>query len=181
MTEKLTQNQLAEYYQVGIATIRRAKADGVDIHDRDAFAAHIRTKKKYPPAWVNGPPWEQDEQPNTEQYELTDEERELMQQVRDAPNYDVARTLKTKIDSLMGIKKMAILDGDYVHRDEVKADLTRIGAAVAAAHRQCQADLPAMLEGLSAAQSKVKIREYMLRIDGMLADESSKLHKNAVS
>lgn len=177
MSEKLTQNQLAEYYQVGIATIRRAKADGVDIHDRDAFAAHIRTKKKYPPAWVNGPPWEQDQAPAENACELTAEEQELMQQVRDAPNYDVARTLKTKIDSLMGIKKMAILDGDYIHKDEVMADLTRIGAGVQAALKQMQADLPAMLEGLSAAESKKKIAEYSTRLAGWLSDESSKLYK----
>jgi hypothetical protein len=34
-----------------------------------------------------------------------------------------------------------------------------------------------MLEGLTAAEGKKKIREYMLRIDGMLADETSKLYK----
>lgn len=171
----LTQAQLAADYVCNIATIRRAKADGVDVQDRDAFAAWVKTKSKRPHAWINGVPWEQEEK-QSEDF-ASDEERELMDQVRHATDYDTARTLKTKIDAIHKLKQIEILEGDYIHKEEVISDITRISAAVAAAHRQCQADLPAMLEGLTAAKAKNKIRDYMLRIDGQLADETNKLYK----
>jgi hypothetical protein len=171
----LTQAQLAADYVCNIATIRRAKADGVDVQNRDAFAAWVKTKAKRPHAWINGVPWEQEEK-QAEDFS-SDEERELMDQVRHATDYDTARTLKTKIDAIHKLKQIEILEGDYIHKEEVISDITRISAAVAAAHRQCQADLPAMLEGLTAAKAKNKIRDYMLRIDGQLADETNKLYK----
>ena len=173
----LTQQQLADDYSVSTATLRRARADGVDVQNRDEFADYIiNTKAKRPHAWINGVPWLQDEKPDTP-HTATDEERDLMAQVRDATDYNEARTLKTKIDSIHKLRQIQILESDYIHKDEVVNDMTRIGASVAAAHRQCQADLPAMLEGLTAAEGKKKIREYMLRIDAALSDETSKLYK----
>ena len=174
---KLTQQQLADEYSVSTATLRRARADGVDVHNRDEFAHYIlNTKAKRPHAWINGVPWEQ-EATDDNPHQATSAERDLMEQVRTAVNYDEARTLKTKIDGIHKLRQIEILEGDYIHKEEVMADLTSIGAAVAAAHRQCQADLPAMLEGLTAAKAKSKIREYMLKIDAMLADEAGKLYK----
>ena len=175
MAERLTQAQLADDYNVSLSTVRRAKVDGVDIYDRQAFVDWVYSNKKRPPGWQNGVPWEQDDKPNP--HMATAEERDLMDQVRNAVNYDEARTLKTKIDGIHKLRQIEILEGDYIHKDEVVQDMTRMGAAVQAAHKQCQADLPAMLQGLSAAQAKIKIKEYMLRIDGMLADETSKLYK----
>jgi len=172
---KLTQAQLAADYVCNIHTIRRAKADGIDVQDRDAFVGWVKTKSKRPHAWINGIPWEQEEK-QAEDF-ASDEERELMEQVRNATDYDTARTLKTKIDAIHKLKQIQILEGDYIHKEEVISDITRIGAAMAAAHRQCQADLPAMLEGLPAAKAKSKIADYMLRIDGQLSDETNKLYK----
>lgn len=174
---KLTQQQLADDYSVSVATLRRARENGIDVQNRDEFANYIlNTKAKRPHAWINGVPWEQDE-PEDNPHLATSEERNLMEQVRTATSYDEARTLKTKIDGIHKLRQIEILEGDYIHKDEVMADLTSIGAAIAAAHRQCQADLPAMLEGLSAAKAKVKIREYLLKIDGMLSDKTNKLYK----
>jgi len=173
---KLTQQQLADEYRVSTATLRRAREDGVDVQNRDEFAHYIlNTKAKRPHAWINGVPWDQPD-PDTNPHVATDTERDLMDQVRNATNYDTARTLKTQIDAIHKLRQIEILEGDYLHKDDVINDFTRIGASVSAAHRQCQADLPAMLEGLTAAEGKKKIREYMLRIDGMLADEGGKLY-----
>ena len=170
----LTQKQLAEVYVCGLATIRRAKADGVDVQDRNAFAGWVKTKQKPPHAWINGVPWEQNEETMDA---ASAEMRELSDQVRDAPNYDVARTLKTKIDSLMQIRKIEILEGDYIHKEEVVSELARIGAAVLVMVKQFQADLPAMIEGLTASESKKTIGTYSHRVLSMLADETSKLWK----
>jgi hypothetical protein len=174
---KLTQQQLADLYSVSVATLRRARENGIDVQNRDEFADYImNTKAKRPHAWINGVPWLQDEQPSSP-HMATNEERNLMEQVRTATSYDEARTLKTKIDGIHKLRQIEILEGDYIHKDEVVADMTRMGAAIAAAHRQCQADLPAMLEGLTAAKAKSKIRDYMLKIDAMLSDETNKLYQ----
>ena len=175
MIQNLTQEQLAEDYSVGIATIRRAKAAGVDVQNREHFKGWIYTNKKLPPAWGNGPPWEQSETED-DPHLATAGERDLMERVRVTSDYNEARTLKTQIDAIHKLRQIEILEGDYIHKADVENDMTRIGAAVRAAHKQCQADLPAMLEGLSAAKAKVKISEYLLKIDAALADETGKLY-----
>ena len=176
MVKPFTQVQLADYYAVSVATIRRAKEQGVDVQDRDAFAAYVRTKSKSPHSWINGvPPWEQSETVD-DPHLATAGERDLMERVRVTTDYNEARTLKTQIDAIHKLRQIEILEGDYIHKADVENDMTRIGAAVRAAHKQCQADLPAMLEGLSAAKAKVKISEYLLKIDAALADETGKLY-----
>jgi len=173
---KLTQRQYADKYHVSQYVINKLNEKGIDLDDESAVIESILNQRSRPKQWINGVPWEQ-EATDDNPHLATSAERDLMEQVRTAVNYDEARTLKTKIDGIHKLRQIEILEGDYIHKEEVMADLTSIGAAVAAAHRQCQADLPAMLEGLTAAKAKSKIREYMLKIDAMLADEAGKLYK----
>jgi len=173
----LTQQQLADDYSVSTATLRRARADGVDVQNREEFADYIiNTKAKRPHAWINGIPWEQDEQPKTPHL-ATEAEHDLMAQVRNATNYDTARTLKTQIDGIHKLRQIEILEGDYIHKDEVVNDMTRIGSAMQAGLKQLSADLPAMLEGLPAAQSKKVISKVGIKLMGLLSDQFSKLYK----
>ena len=178
-SKKPTQVELSEQYQCSPITIKRAKKDGVDIYDRDAFAGWVKTKAKRPHAWINGVPWEQDDADSDDGVEikLSEEDHKMIEEIRNAPNYDVARTLKVKADAIMQVKKIKILEKQYIHVDVVENDLTRIGAGVLAAMKQMQADLPAMLEGLTAAESKKKIDEYTMQIAAQLSDELSKLYK----
>ena len=112
---KLTQQQLADEYSVSTATLRRARENGVDVQNRDEFADYIlNTKAKRPHAWINGVPWEQDTTDDNPHL-ATSEERDLMEQVRTATNYDEARTLKTKIDGIHKLRQIEILEGDYIH------------------------------------------------------------------
>ena len=171
---KLTQRQYADKYQVSQYVINKLKEKGINLDDEAAVVDSIMNQRSRPKQWLNGSPLNAD--PDTNPHVATDTERDLMEQVRNATNYDTARTLKTQIDAIHKLRQIEILEGDYLHKDDVINDFTRIGASVSAAHRQCQADLPAMLEGLTAAEGKKKIREYMLRIDGMLADEGGKLY-----
>ena len=174
---KLTQQQLADLYSVSVATLRRARENGIDVQNRDEFADYImNTKAKRPHAWINGVPWLQDEQPSSPHL-ATNEERNLMEQVRTATSYDEARTLKTKIDGIHKLRQIEILEGDYIHKDEVLNDHVRIGSAMQAGLKQLAADLPAMLEGLPAAQSKKIIAKVAIKLMGMLSDETSKLYK----
>jgi hypothetical protein len=174
---KLTQQQLADEYSVSTATLRRARADGVDVHNRDEFADYIlNTKAKRPHAWINGVPWEQEATDN-DPHLATSAERDLMEQVRTAVNYDEARTLKTKIDGIHKLRQIQILEGDYIHKEDVEADFTRIGSAMQAGLKQMAADVPAMIEGLSAAQSKKVLIKTTLKLMAVLSDEESKLYK----
>ena len=100
-----------------------------------------------------------------------------MAQVRNATNYDTARTLKTQIDGIHKLRQIEILEGDYIHNDEVVTDMTRIGSAMQAGLKQLSADLPAMLEGLPAAQSKKVIAKVGIKLMGLLSDQFSKLYK----
>ena len=181
--KKLSQAKLAVLYKVNQDWISKAKAKGVDIYDKHAIRKAMLSQSKRPKAWVNGCWWDdkQEDDPivTTElNGKSTEDQIKLLeQQALAAQDYETSRFIRTKIQSLKELLQLQILAGDYLHKDDVINDLTRIGASVAAAHRQCQADLPAMLEGLTAAEGKKKIREYMLRIDGMLSDESSKLYK----
>ena len=100
-----------------------------------------------------------------------------MAQVRNATNYDTARTLKTQIDGIHKLRQIEILEGDYIHKDEVVTDMTRIGSAMQAGLKQLSADLPAMLEGLPAAQSKKVIAKVGIKLMGLLSDQFSKLYK----
>ena len=173
----LTQQQLADDYSVSTATLRRARADCVDVQNRDEFADYIiNTKAKRPHAWINGVPWLQEEKPETP-HMATDEERDLMARVRNATDYNEARTLKTQIDSMYKLRQIQILEGDYIHKDEVIRDHIRIGSAMQAGLKQLAADLPAMIEGLLAAQSKKVIAKVAAKLMGSLSDPLSKLYK----
>jgi len=108
MPERLTQQQLADDYSVSLSTLKRALRSGVDVHNKQAFVDWVYSNKKRPPGWENGVPWEQGEE-QAEAIALSPELHELAEQVRNAPNYDVARTCKTKIDALMQVAKIAVL------------------------------------------------------------------------
>ena len=171
----LTQRQYADKYQVSQYVINKLREKGIDLDDEESVVGSIMGQRSRPKQWINGVPWMQPNAKNNPQ-SVTDTERDLMQKVKEAESYDEARTLKTQIDAIHKLRQIEILEGDYIHKADVENDMTRIGAAVRAAHKQCQADLPAMLEGLSAAKAKVKISEYLLKIDAALADETGKLY-----
>ncbi len=183
MSKKLSQAKLAILYKVNQDWISKAKARGIDIHDKEAIRAAILSQSKRPPAWSNGCWW--DEKPEDDPIiseDLTSKETEdqikaLEKQALAATDYDGSRFIRTKIQSLKELLQLQILAGDYVHKDDVVADITRIGFGAGALLEQLTSDLPAMLEGLTAAQMKVKIREASRRIRLALADETNKLFK----
>lgn len=173
-----TQRQLAEEYGVSKYVISQMLKNGVDVYSRDEVKAEIMGRRSRPPAWINGAPWEQGEKNRVRRdaSEMSDDELDLMGRLRTVDNYDEARTLKTQIDGMYKLRQIEIQNREYIHRDEIMNDMMRIGRGLQAAHNKCQADLPAILEGLSAAQMKGKIRDYMLKLDAQLHDEASDLY-----
>ena len=177
MSKKLSQAKLAILYKVNQDWISKAKARGIDIHDKEAIRAAILSQSKRPPAWSNGCWW--DEKPEDDPIiseDLTSKESEdqikiLERQALAATDYDGSRFIRTKIQSLKELLQLQILAGDYVHKDEIEADYTRIGHALKARTMQMQADLPGALEGLTAPQMKLKIREYAHNLLRELSNE----------
>jgi hypothetical protein len=172
---KPSQRQLAAEYQLSPYVVCKLNEQGVDIYDKDAVAKEIMSRRTQPKAWIKGPPWE--DEPEKEKPKQTGERdlfKELDQMAQD--DYNGSRTLKTQIDAKHKLRQIAILESEYVHREDVINDMERIARANQAAHKKCSADLPAMLEGLSAPEMKAKIKEYMIKIDTQLSDEMDKLY-----
>ena len=168
--KKLSQAKLAVLYKVNQDWISRAKAKGVDIYDKHAIRKAVLSQTKRPRDWVNGCWWDdkQEDDPivTTElNGKSTEDQIKLLeQQALAAQDYDASRFIRTKIQSLKELLQLQILAGDYEHNDKVAEDYTKIGHALKASALRLQADLPGMLEGLTAAQMKPRIRESAMSL-----------------
>lgn len=168
--KKLSQAKLAVLYKVNQDWISRAKAKGVDIYDKHAIRKAMLSQSKRPKHWVNGCWWDdkQEDDPivTTElNGKSTEDQIKLLeQQALAAQDYDASRFIRTKIQSLKELLQLQILAGDYEHNDKVAEDYTKIGHALKASALRLQADLPGMLEGLTAAQMKPRIRESAMSL-----------------
>lgn len=175
-----SQRQLADLYEVSEYAIRTAKKKGVDIHNRDEVRAHFLKGRKRPAAWVSGCPWDEVKMVDDVPERASSYEIDMIQQVKDAIDYDEARTLKTKIDSLHKLRQIQIQDRDYIHKDEVTDDMTRIGNGLKAGLLRLQADLPPMLEGLGANEMQKVLQAKIYEMLGQWSNESSDLYKAEV-
>jgi len=179
---KPTQKQLADLYHCDQPTISRLKARGVDIHDKEAVRAEILSQAKRPKAWVSGCPW--DDKPEQEPVDehafdggVTDDMiRQLESQAVCASDYDAARFARTKIQCLKELMQLKIQARDYVHIGEVEADYIKTGSAVKAGINSMIGILPPMLEGLSAAEMKPKLKAQGYIILQQLAEANNKEH-----
>lgn len=177
--KKLNQKQLAEKYQVDQSTVTRLKKAGVDIYNDDAVRDAILAQPNRPKAWISGCPWDEAKQPSEAFQEFIQGDTKanieaLERQAMEAIDYNEARFIRTKIQSLKEILQLQILNGDYEHKDEVVSDFTKIGHALKASITAMQSDMPGMLEGLSAAQMKTKIkaRGYQLMAELKMIEQN---------
>ncbi len=168
--KKLSQAKLAILYKVNQDWISKAKARGVDIYDKGAVRAAVLSQAKRPPAWSNGCWWDDKPEDNpivtTElSGKSTEEQIKLLeQQALAAQDYDTSRFIRTKIQSLKELLQLQILAGDYEHNDKVRGDYTKVGHALKASVLRLQAELPGLLEGLTAAQMKPRIRSAAISL-----------------
>lgn len=179
MKGKKNQRELAVLYQVTQPTISNLNKAGVDIHNKEDVRDALLKQAKRPPAWSNGCPWDDkpEKDPETDiDVEDLDMEK-LKAQLMAAKDYDSARFIKTKIEGLSGFLKLSILERDHLPRQEVETDMVRISAGVRAGLNSLRLELPAVLEGFTAAQMKGKIDEKVKSIARLLADETSELYQ----
>lgn len=189
----ISQRQWADMYQVSPHTIRRLLSDGVDLEDRKSVTTFILNMRQRPKAWVNGSPLNQpvgsdrrDDVDPAEVIESLDEDslneslEALTRKALAATEYDTVRTLKTKVETLEKVRKVQILERDYIHREEIASDHTKIGAAMRTALERLKADLPSQLEGLSARDMKNVIADKAREILLQLSDDLSELYQDTV-
>jgi len=186
--KKLSQAKLAVLYKVNQDWISKAKARGVDIYDKGAVRAAMLSQAKRPKAWINGCWWDDKPEDNpivTTELNGDDTAQQIKMleaQALAAQDYETSRFFRTKIQSLKELLQLQILAGEYTHKDQIKEDYTKIGHAVKASALRQQAELPGMLEGLTAAQMKTRIKESSMNLleelkMGILTNETSKLYK----
>ena len=182
MAKKQTQRELAIVYRINQSTISNLKKSGVDIYDRDEVRTAMLAQRKRPPAWVNGCPW--DNKPVTQPPEEGDlpslDMANLERLTREALHEGDTERAKliegvTKISK--NLQQLAIFQRDYIPRQEVETDMVRISAGVRAGLNSLRLELPAVLEGFTAAQMKGKIDEKVKSIARLLADETSELYQ----
>ena len=77
-----------------------------------------------------------------------------------APDYETARTIKTKISGLKELHRAQVERGHYILATDAIQAGTQAAIASKSAWENLEDSLPPILEGLSAAKMKVIIRDY---------------------
>ena len=159
-----TQKELSIKYQVDQSTITRLKKNGVDIYDKNAVRDAILNQPNRPRAWISGCPYDDAPEQSEAFQEFIEGDTKanieaLERQAMEAIDYNQSRFIRTKIQSLKELLQLQVLNADYVHKDEVDYEFTKIGNALKASVSAMQSDMPGMLEGMTAPQMKKRIRE----------------------
>jgi len=183
--QKPTQQQLADLYQCDQPTISRLKKKNINIYDAgEVRKAILAQSGRRPKAWISGCPWDDkaENDPRLDQKPLApgDAENmliELEARALDAKDYDEQRFQRTKIQSLRELMQFQILIRNFIHKDEIEADMYAMGVGVRAALSKATSDLPSMLHGLSAADMKKTLSTYLMQIASDISIKTSGLYK----
>jgi len=177
--KKKNQRELAILYQIPQFAVSKLNQKGIDIHDKAAVRDAVLKQKKRPAAWSSGCPWDKKPEvdPSTD-LEVSDLDMEnLKRDLLNAKDYDEARFIGTKIKGLKEHMQLSIIEGDHLPKHEVVTDHRRIAAGMSSGLDSLCHELPAVCEGLTAAQMKGKIKLKTEAIKRLLSDETSELYK----
>jgi hypothetical protein len=160
---------------VSVVTLQNWKKAGVDVFDDEQVRARLAKSRSLSPDLK--PEWRpqveiaipDDVDPTSIDFET------FVKEVAQATDKHGAQLAKTKIDALLNAYKLREAAGKYVSRAKVDEDLMRIGAAVKAAMKRMESDLPQMLEGMTAAKIQLAIRSKVDEILTLLADKTSEV------
>ena len=87
------------------------------------------------------------------------------------------RQRKLKAEADLAEMKVAQMQGKLVSREEVEAEMRRIGFVFGAALERLQADLPPLLDGMSAESMRTAIRDCTDQIRRAMVEEYEQLEK----
>ena len=182
MANKQTQRELAVVYRINQSTLSNLKKSGVDIYSRDEVRAAMLKQSKRPPAWTSGCPW--DDKPETKPPASGDlpslDMENLKRMTKEAileEDWGKVKLIETVTKITKNLQTQAVLEGDYILKTPVQSDHRRIAAGVSSGLDSLCHELPAVCEGLTAAQMKGKVKLKTDSIKRLLADETSELYQ----
>lgn len=136
--------------------VRQWVKKGYDIDDVESLRFDLNQQQRVPLGM-------DDEQVDTtpvEASELAAQIEELRVQILAAKDKKTAETIKIKILAMGSIQRQLIEQGKYILKDDAQSAGMAAGVASRGAWEKIAADLPPMLEGLTALQMVPKLRDY---------------------
>lgn len=167
MSKGLSKKAYAELYSVNINLVTKMIEAGVKLDDRREVRKHILNLKRRPKAWASGCPWdvaqEDEEVEPDEELKNVEDLDELVsiltRKVVAAKDYDTARTLKAKVDTIKKIKDIQILARDYIKRSEIRDGITQATVMVCNGMDRLGSELPPILDGRKVESMREVIDE----------------------
>jgi flagellar biosynthesis/type III secretory pathway protein FliH len=175
MTRK---NKLERAGEIGVSmpTLKSWERSGVDIWSDDDVRKKLGRMRNMPPHLkpefqpkASAPITPPGDDPTQIDIET------IISQLSAATDKHQAQTVKIQIDGLLNAYKLREAAGKYVAKAKVDEDLLRIGAAVKSAMKRMEADLPQMLEGMTASKIQTVIRDKVDEVLAMLADKTAEV------
>lgn len=146
--------------------VRWWRTKGYPIHDTEELRQRLLSQERVPKGLrretsLTAPP----DQPLPGADDLSPEAldarlRELQAKLLGTTDYEAARTIRTQIAALRDIFRIQTDRGIYVLASDMRAAGMVAGNASRSAWEKIAADLPPLLEGLTAMQMQVKLRDY---------------------
>lgn len=153
-------------FEVTRKMVRVWTAKGYPLNDVDEIRRRLRNQERAPKATQPTTAAERPEREGETEAKPLDPlevERELAKlqaRMLAAEDYETARTLRTQIAGIRDVLKELREQGKYILRDVSTSEAMQAGAASRAAWEKIEDELPPMLDGLTAAQMKVKLRDF---------------------
>ncbi len=187
----MTNLEIQNFYQVTASTLARLRQGNIDLLDPQAVATKILSQTRRPKSWTNGKPFTDAEakafvagNPSatdvvTQHEDEPDDERSLREKAASATTYDQARFYLTQIKALKESRSLEILEGDYLSKEDVIADFSRMAFALRAGILSMSSDLAPSLAGLDEVQVAKKVKAAGVNILNLLGDDESALYDGA--
>lgn len=138
--------------------VRRWREKGWDLNDIPKLEKLVANMERPPKRTTENP-----EEPDV----AAEARKDLDERVRDlegklllAANYETARTIRTQIAGMKDLVKVQVERGKYMLKTDAEAAGMQFAQHVKHGWEKIEDSLPPMLEGLSAAQMKEKLREF---------------------
>jgi DNA-binding transcriptional MerR regulator len=147
-------------FPVSRKMVRTWKTKGYPLDDVAALTAKLRNQERSPLPKPADPNVSGDSGDALTPDEIDDKIRTLQQLLLDAKDYEVARTIKTQLSGMREIIKVQQERGVLMPTADAEAAGRLAGQASRQAWEKIEDELPPMLEGLTAAQMKSKLRDY---------------------
>lgn len=157
-------------FKVEVGMVRTWIAKGYDLDNIENLKRSIKNQERQPPAMKQAkklaakkkkaeeqkPPEPPPLSPDIVEEELAKLQKDLLV----AEDYDEARTIKTKISGVREVLKELREQKNYIRITDAIEAASMAAVASKAAWESLEDELPPQLEGLSAAQMKVKLRAF---------------------